>query len=131
MHFACVMGKDGKEKIIRSVLVAQCRRGYRPPSNFPKQGQQDDIPLNETRCFWEDGSAIPEYDPSEDDGSSGQVTMVSKMRVRPLSSNELVPPTDLFDQIGAFVEEMASTDIPPNGEDIINSVVGLVGTEND
>lgn len=128
----CVMGKDGKEEIIRSVLVAQCRRGYRPPSNFPKQGQQDDMPLNETRYFREDASAIPEYDPSEDDGSSGQVTMVSKMRVRPLSSNELVPPTDLLDRIGAFVEEMASTDIPPNGEDIINSVLGgLGGTDND
>lgn len=127
-----VMGKDGKEGIIRSVLVAQCRRGYRPPSNFPKQGQQDDIPINQTRYFREDGSTIPEYNPSEDDGSSGQVIMVSKMKVRPLSSNEMVPPADLLDRIGAFVEEMASTDIPPNGGDIINSVLGgLVGTDND
>ena len=64
--------------------------------------------------------------------SSGQVTMVSKMKVRPLSRDEMVPPTDLLDRIGAFVDEMASTDIPPNGEDIINSVLGgLFGTDND
>ena len=129
---ARIMDEDSKEEIMRSVLVAQCRRGYRPPSNFPKHGQQDDIPINQTRYFREDGSTLHGYDPSENDSSSGQVIMVSKMKVRPLSSNELVPPTDLLDQVGAFIEEMVSTDVPPNGEDIIDSILGgLVGVDDD
>lgn len=129
LHVPDVVVEDeanGQESVIRSVLVAQNRKGYRPPAGFPKMEHIDKVPLGESRFFAEDGSILP----SDTEDDSIQVVMVSRMKVRPLLQNEMVPPPELTDCIGAFVSEMESTEIPENGEEVVHTILGGLGLED-
>mmetsp|Transcript_25644 Transcript_25644/g.56144 ORF Transcript_25644/g.56144 Transcript_25644/m.56144 type:complete len:446 (+) Transcript_25644:189-1526(+) len=114
-----------EESILRSVLVAQNRKGFRPPTSFPALEHIDKVPLGESRLFSKEGEMLAR-DVEDDDN---QVIMVSRMKVVPLSEQEMIPPIELTDRIDAFVSEMNSTDIPDNGEEVVHAVLGGHGLE--
>ena len=115
----------GKESIVHSVLVAQNRRGFRPPISFPRLEHIDKVPLGESRFFSKEGEMLPRG--IEDDNI--QQIMVSRMKVVPLSEKEMIPPRELTDRIDAFVSEMNSTELPDNGEEVVHAVLGGLGLE--